>query len=585
MAKLTDWLLFSLIPGLVLLHLYVSPYTKVEESFNIQAIHDILTYGIPTKDIPNTLRAEYDHVSFPGAVPRTFVGALVVAGVARPVIWLNSQIDRQMLVRGVLGAFNALTLISYAKGVRRAFGKDVAVWYILFQASQFHVIYYASRTLPNMFAFGITTLALRNLLPESTSTVQHSRSHKRHRLSLYLITVSGIIFRSEIALLLATTTLYLWAKKRITLFSDILPAALSGLTVGLLLTITTDSILWQSFPLWPELSAFKYNVLSGQASAWGTSPWHFYFTNALPRLLLNPLTYTLFIPFSILQPSTRHTSISLLFPPLTYILLYSLQPHKEWRFILYSIPPLTAAASLGAAYVWTHRTKSPFYQLLSLALCLSTLATFAISTFLLLPISAANYPGAHALNALHKHHLNENNNGASSTLLNKEHIRVHMDNLSCQTGITLFLQKPAPKSPLIVLPGSPDGKYPEIRSGTQAWVYDKTEARDIDAMKDPKAFWDRFDYVLVEVGADGTSDRPGRWEAVQEIKGFGGVKVLGPGDEGGEEVEEAVSRRLFGDAGLKGWRWAKGVVRRYISRGWWVEVQMVPKIRVLRRLR
>jgi alpha-1,6-mannosyltransferase len=32
------------------------------------------------------------------------------------------------------------------------------MWYTLFQASQFHVIYYASRTLPNMFAFGICEL-------------------------------------------------------------------------------------------------------------------------------------------------------------------------------------------------------------------------------------------------------------------------------------------------------------------------------------------------------------------------------------------------------------------------------------------
>lgn len=91
-------LLFLLIPALVLLHLYVAPYTKVEESFHIQAIHDILSYGIPSPWNATThLQDHYDHVMFPGAVPRTFIGALSLAGLSRPFIWLNESIDRQFL--------------------------------------------------------------------------------------------------------------------------------------------------------------------------------------------------------------------------------------------------------------------------------------------------------------------------------------------------------------------------------------------------------------------------------------------------------------------------------------------------------
>jgi alpha-1,6-mannosyltransferase len=68
------------------MHLVISPYTKVEESFNIQATHDILIYGFPTKDIAERLKAEYDHFAFPGAVPRTFVGALMLAGFSKPLL-------------------------------------------------------------------------------------------------------------------------------------------------------------------------------------------------------------------------------------------------------------------------------------------------------------------------------------------------------------------------------------------------------------------------------------------------------------------------------------------------------------------
>jgi len=75
-------------PLLITLHLYISPYTKVEESFNIQAVRDIVAYGIPTRDVAVKLEAHYDHMTFPGAVPRTFVGAVVLAGISEPLLWL-----------------------------------------------------------------------------------------------------------------------------------------------------------------------------------------------------------------------------------------------------------------------------------------------------------------------------------------------------------------------------------------------------------------------------------------------------------------------------------------------------------------
>jgi alpha-1,6-mannosyltransferase len=89
MARL-EWLFYLLIPASVLVHLFVSPYTKVEESFNIQAIHDILIHGIPTENASQFFDANYDHVSFPGSVPRTFAGALILSGLSRPWVGLLS---------------------------------------------------------------------------------------------------------------------------------------------------------------------------------------------------------------------------------------------------------------------------------------------------------------------------------------------------------------------------------------------------------------------------------------------------------------------------------------------------------------
>ncbi|KAL8626063.1 hypothetical protein Q9189_008256, partial [Teloschistes chrysophthalmus] len=496
----------ALIPVTILIHLIYAPYTKVEESFNIQATHDILNYGVrdlgfPTEAGELQLKEHYDHLTFTGPVPRTFVGALALAGASWPLTKILGDVNQQLVV----------------------------------------------------------TVALGQLLPDTQPGSVPRRSGPRN--FIIILTATGVVFRSELALLLMQHSLFCLIKHRLTIGSAITSGAI-GAAIGLALTIPIDGVFWRRFPLWPELSAFSYNILQSQSSNWGISPWHFYFSSALPRLLFNPLSYILCLFNVFAEPGIRRQPINLVVPSIAYVTLYSAQPHKEWRFIIYIIPSLLTAAALSAHWMWIRQSKALVYRILSLALVASVIGSFAASA-VMLAISRLNYPGAHALNRLHE----------LVPLHQSEHpdekldvVHVHMDTLSCMTGVTRFLQHPASD----LVPGVRNNK-------PLAWVYDKTE--DESKLLDP-LFWQQFDWVL----AERVERVIGRWEVVETVYAYAGVRIISPNDSshttinqyGPREGEGGAWRKLLGYADLWG---------RKLSGGWWVDVKLEPSIRVLKRQR
>lgn len=474
--------------ALVSFHLVISPFTKVEESFNIQAIHDILKFGIfPFETIDN-----YDHKQFPGVVPRTFLGSLVVAGLAKPILLLSSAFgfeiegyELQKLVRAVLGLVNVLMLIRLRDSINKITFSDkkskrkglIGFWYTTLLLSQFHLLYYSSRTLPNFIALPLVNFSLSKIIQGDLS-------------GLTWLAFTGIVFRLEVGLfglIIAIVSSLGFGQSNI--FGNIIYLAM-GTLLGGFTSFCIDSYFWGR-PLIPEIDSFIFNIVQGKSTEWGTEPWDTYFKKYLFQLFRPPVILMLAIPGLINDPANDGTkfgdkksaphparySLRILFiSSILFIAAMSFQPHKEWRFIVYTIPIFTLQAANGV----TNICQKWGLSVLNKVLIFIIGANVIISSLLSLHmgyISSFNYPGGDALQFTNNYILENYKN---------ETVSVHMDVPACMTGITRF--------------GELDGKFAS---------YDKSE-QDFDITN--------YDIII-------THNEVPNWELLHSSRVFDGISL------------------------------------------------------------
>ncbi|KHG19597.1 Man(7)GlcNAc(2)-PP-Dol alpha-1,6-mannosyltransferase -like protein [Gossypium arboreum] len=176
-----------LLGSIAAFYVFMVPYTKVEESFNIQAMHDILYHR---HHLDN-----YDHLEFPGVVPRTFIGAFLASIFSSPIVLAVQllhlpKIYSLIIVRLALGCIILSTLSFLRIQVRNKFGHQVEAFFVIFTAIQFHLLFYCSRALPNILAMGVVNLAYGHWLKGNFYT------------ALNYLVFATTIFRCDIVLLL-----------------------------------------------------------------------------------------------------------------------------------------------------------------------------------------------------------------------------------------------------------------------------------------------------------------------------------------------------------------------------------------------
>ncbi|KAL6494141.1 hypothetical protein OROGR_032050 [Orobanche gracilis] len=367
-----------LLGSIATFYVFMAPYTKVEESFNVQAMHDILYLRHHIE--------KYDHLEFPGVVPRTVIGALFVSILASPFVLVANLLEMPKIyslyaVRLVLGCIILCTLrffriqdfrifrivfalpffgvnlwslmqnFSKFEQIRKNFGLQVEAFFVLLTAIQFHMMFYCTRPLPNILAFGLVNLAYGYWLKRSFYAALNS------------LIFATIIFRCDILLLVSPLGLELLLSRSISVRKAVLSCGITA------------------------LFCIELGVV-------------------LDRRVL---VYII--------------------PVLSFVLLYSKLPHKELRFIISSLPMFNLSAAIAASRIYNNRKKS-FWKYLYIGM----LGLFVISlgcTIVTFMASYENYPSGYAMRALHK----------MGHLKNKsKEVWVHIDTFSAINGISRFCE-------------------------------------------------------------------------------------------------------------------------------------------------
>ena len=375
-----DVFCYLALPFTTLYFMLEIPESHVEERFIMNTAYDV-AYGTPLR--------EFHHLEFPHVVPRTIIPSFIYGYLAKPLImlgWKDPVIH--LIFRALLGLLGNWSLFYIAQKARAKYGANSARLFLLLCAVQYKLVFNISRTYPNILAQNILTFMWGSILIGEYLT------------AVKIICYVAIIIRSEVVIFLLPLCLgYLFWYKRD--FKELLVTGIKHCFFAVFITVAADSHFWRSWGLlvWPELTAFIFNVIDGNSVGWGQSLYWFYFEKISGLLQLEGYWYAVVI--LLVAALIRHKE-TILFPficGLTYIGLYSILPHKEERFITYTVPMLNLILALGATTITDWLSKRFLFSKLLIygALIPLALILMLVQAEEMLQLRAGLFVGSHAI--------------------------------------------------------------------------------------------------------------------------------------------------------------------------------------------
>ncbi|EFO91521.1 CRE-EIF-1 protein [Caenorhabditis remanei] len=214
--------------------------------------------------------------------------------------------------------------------------KGIAENSFLAYLSSWFVFYCAPRTLSNSLETSLTLIAL-NWFPFE------GKNYKGPTWPYIALGVLTVVIRPTVSLIwivFGLHHLYHHSNPIRLLLRTVLPVTLPILII----TILIDSLAYgePTIPLWNFL---QFNVVQGGSALFGVHPWYWYLVSGIPSVLT---VQCIPIVIGILGPNIFRPSLLPFFATTFYIVVHSLLPHKEQRFLLPVIPLLCIYA--GGAF-------------------------------------------------------------------------------------------------------------------------------------------------------------------------------------------------------------------------------------------
>ena len=272
------------------------------------------------------------------------------------------------------------------------------------------IFYALPRTFSNSLETYLTIFAFYYWpFPNAISKIITPQHSKNRRIALIFSSIACIIRITNgviwIPLILREFLLliHLGQSKLLKLFIfDIIIIAV--LSISALITI--DSIYYGEFTITPLNFYYFNNTLNG-SSLYGTHPFYWYFINGLPTII-GTMTPSIFYSLQFIvsnewneyglklkkriNPFGLISKILPLFCCLWTVMIFSFNPHKEYRFILPILPILLIYCGLGLFYIFNKYGNKVMKYILFIILTTNGFAALYLCTWHQhAPISVLNY--------------------------------------------------------------------------------------------------------------------------------------------------------------------------------------------------
>ncbi|PFH54143.1 glycosyltransferase family 22 protein [Amanita thiersii Skay4041] len=278
-----------------------------------------------------------------------------------PVYWLlkiSSAADKRLVGDWLViacpkilhGAFAAITDIWLCRLTRRVLGERcVSIVLFLSLTSFFHSLA-LSRSLSNSLETSLSTVAFSYYPWDASTRASPNVYFKRSdiQMTLTFSALACMVRPTNAVIWIFLFSKLLWAlrsSKR--LFTFVIQDMISIGTLAIAIITILDSLYYQKLTITP-LNFFLTNM-SSVSLFYGSSPWHFYVTQALPILCTTAFPFTLHGIWTSMHSQRAIALHSITETIFWTVGIYSLAGHKEWRFLHPLLPlfHLLAARSLG----------------------------------------------------------------------------------------------------------------------------------------------------------------------------------------------------------------------------------------------